>query len=1457
MKNTFKYIFIAACSLATVVSCARFDEQEVPEQATKVKMTFTAKIEGKDTEVDTKTVLGGQMGDEYRKVLWQPEDSIGIVNSLGYRYMDKFVNIEDEVSETGTFTGSTNDGSTFYMFYPYSDKLYARDYDRIEFVIPAGQTYAKESFTSNAMPMVGKGNPQEIVQFYSLCGVLALNITGSETIQSISFTGKDASGFPIPITGEYYVDMSSESSYQIYTRGNNGNTVTLSCGEGVEVNETEATPFYIVLPTGTYESFMLLISTTDGKVMMKESTKPLTIKRANVTKTGALTYVANETINLSELGTANCYIVTEPGLYSIDATVIGNGEFGMVDKAAFHTSRTSISPIAAELLWEDNSGIIDGVTPAGDKINFIVTGYEGNALVAAKDANGKILWSWHIWVTDQPQDQLYVNSTGSYTMLDRNLGATSASRGNGEQWRESVGLPYQWGRKDPFAEGKYQSTSSQLYLKETVQSPTYFAYGNDKWAKDWSQYLWSPDQKTIYDPCPAGYRVAVREVWSGFTVNGETADRVESMNVKDSFDYGWNFYINDTDETAWYPVTVEIGYWGDTYYSNDTGRIWSATNDGGNYSKHLGYYYYSEYECWVNPTEGDTNPMYGHPVRCMKDELITAVSVRLHSVTDATVNSAKASATIAVQGDIEIERSGIIYGTESDITLETGNVVNSENVYGDIDLTMEDLSPYTKYFVKAFAVTTEGAVYYSANTEVFVTLTEDGKLNLSSVGTANSYMLPPLAMEYSFNATVIGNGDFGLVEGANFHTTTTSISPASAELLWEDRTGLIVEGSVKFDGANITFNTTGIKGNAVIAAKNEGGKILWSWHIWVTDVTEDHIYENDLGTFVVQDRNLGATRGDKGVGEQWKESTGLEYLWGRKDPFAGGNLVETSQYYYITDGILHPTAKPSDWERTESMWRPDMKTIYDPCPVGYRVASNDIWYGFSTSATSGAFENGWYFLYNGVDAAWYPTLGKAYPTYTSYWGDCYMVSSTYRGGFYFASWNSYTTSIDAGSLRCMKDENANSVTVKIQSVTDKTSTTANVNASIASQGNISIVSAGIVYGTSSALTTENGTKVTTDVTFGKFTSAIEGLAPLTKYYVRAFATADDGNTYYSSNTLSFITPSEDGIVNLSVGGTANSYIVLPAKGIYTFDLVKGNSSESVGAVDTVEVLWETYNNMYEVVAGTVVSSATVENGKAKFEIPENVVPGNALIAAKDADGTILWSWHIWVADFDPVMTQQTYRSGAVMMDRNLGAVSVKPGSVESYGFFYQWGRKDPFVIPGYMTTAPADAIVYDYYDSSNDTIENAVQNPTTVYDDARWNERNELWSTGTSKTIYDPCPVGWKVSDKYAWDGLRRADNSQLGYFQLSSESATPTAYIPLPGYSEGSADIYQNTERGRIWLSERSNMMWFWVWNSEPGHSSYYSVDELMGVRCMKIEDGGKPGSGDDYIVDDDYEWE
>ena len=219
--------------------------------------------------------------------------------------------------------------------------------------------------------------------------------------------------------------------------------------------------------------------------------------------------------------------------------------------------------------------------------------------------------------------------------------------------------------------------------------------------------------------------------------------------------------------------------------------------------------------------------------------------------------------------------------------------------------------------------------------------------------------------------------------------------------------------------------------------------------------------------------------------------------------------------------------------------------------------------------------------------------------------------------------------------------------------------------------------------------------------------------------------------------------------------TANCYIVSKA-GAYRFRTVIGNSLESVGPVSSAEVLWETFGTTTAPSKGDLIGNVSYSDGFISFLTDDTFREGNALIAAKDASGNILWSWHIWLTD-EP--QSQTYNNNAgVMMDRNLGATSATPGDVGALGLLYQWGRKDPFLGSSSIgsTTETKSTIVWPLpvtSTASTGTIAFATACPTTFI--AR-NQNNKDWCYSetiasdaerwkSSKTIYDPCPAGWKV----------------------------------------------------------------------------------------------------------------
>ena len=331
-------------------------------------------------------------------------------------------------------------------------------------------------------------------------------------------------------------------------------------------------------------------------------------------------------------------------------------------------------------------------------------------------------------------------------------------------------------------------------------------------------------------------------------------------------------------------------------------------------------------------------------------------------------------------------------------------------------------------------------------------------------------------------------------------------------------------------------------------------------------------------------------------------------------------------------------------------------------------------------------------------------------------------------------------------------------------------------------------------------------KVLTDVmsTDGNYSLKVDGLVTDTKYYYCWYACQD--GTYTYGNTNSFATL---GIVaqDLSINGTANCYII-SGSGKYKIKAVKGNSDESVGDVASSEILWESFGTDITPNIGDLIRWVSCNKTEIVFEVPSDFKEGNAVIAAKDASGNILWSWHIWLTD--QPQGQEYYNGAGTMMDRNLGATSATPGDVGALGLLYQWGRKDPFLGSSSISSNTVVKSTISWpssvsTSSSRGTVSYVVANPTTFvsgvsssYYDWHYSSRNNtLWTTSDkTKSIYDPCPVGWRVpdgGDNGVWSKALGSSSSftQSSLYNSSNEGMNfsgkfgnaSTIWYPASGY--------------------------------------------------------------------------
>ena len=287
----------------------------------------------------------------------------------------------------------------------------------------------------------------------------------------------------------------------------------------------------------------------------------------------------------------------------------------------------------------------------------------GNVVIAVTK-NNVVVWSWHLWFIhdDALNTVTCTNFQGyKYKFTQETLGwkytvwnstTYSAPRSvkvkvrqtkgqispatrteavltitqNPGNTRQGYATFYQFGRKDALpsagaiAEGNYSfdSAGGGHSIGYAIQHPwNMFRHaGAGTYVNDWCNAtyynLWSMDNtvtgyndnavvKTIYDPCPAGFKMPASNAFTGFTTNGQNAG---PMNTSGAWDNGWNFYnkIGSPDATVWFPASgYRTDFDGLLYLMDNQGFFWSAVP------------FLTHMSCILNFDTGGVTPLHDLP----------------------------------------------------------------------------------------------------------------------------------------------------------------------------------------------------------------------------------------------------------------------------------------------------------------------------------------------------------------------------------------------------------------------------------------------------------------------------------------------------------------------------------------------------------------------------------------------------------------------------------------------------------------------------------------------------------------------------------------------------------------------------------------------------------------------------------------------------------------------------
>ena len=270
--------------------------------------------------------------------------------------------------------------------------------------------------------------------------------------------------------------------------------------------------------------------------------------------------------------TANCYIVNAPGTYQLPL-VYGNAiKDGGTNEEAYnndafvnHLGQRITSPYIKEnsgctphdcaLVWSDGFYMFKDVHLSEDEDYLVFTldcqfMQQANAIVAVRDDDGNIMWSWHIWVTEH--EDIYGtyeiddwdNASTKYHLMKYNLGWVDGKqvyynernvtylftqKGSGKtaemkviqkgatfNYKDAGSTYYQWGRKDPIvalrnrdqiggADYRLHETSEEKYqykyeieqvpISESIKNPNILYTRKNDWPTTWmssgySEQLW-------------------------------------------------------------------------------------------------------------------------------------------------------------------------------------------------------------------------------------------------------------------------------------------------------------------------------------------------------------------------------------------------------------------------------------------------------------------------------------------------------------------------------------------------------------------------------------------------------------------------------------------------------------------------------------------------------------------------------------------------------------------------------------------------------------------------------------------------------------------------------------------------------------------------------------------------------------------------------------------------------
>ncbi|CAM3774750.1 DUF1566 domain-containing protein [Flavobacterium gelidilacus] len=543
-------------------------------------------------------------------------------------------------------------------------------------------------------------------------------------------------------------------------------------------------------------------------------------------------------------------------------------------------------------------------------------------------------------------------------------------------------------------------------------------------------------------------------------------------------------------------------------------------------------------------------------------------AVKTDDFFDVTQTTVSVSGNVLTDNGSNLTARGICYGIDYNPTILGQKKIYSNSTLGNYTCMIDNLSPSTTYFARAYATNSDGTAYgksisfttLQATIPIISLTTEANLITATTVKTGG----------------IITNSGASAVTSRGVCYSNTITSPTIANTKTNDGTGI---GTFVSSLTGLTPNTTyyirAYATNAIGTAYGDIKSFTTTSATIATGLTTTAISiitqtSANSGGNIAGDG--GATITSRGV--CWSNTTSSPTTSNSKTTDGNGIGTFSSNMTSLLPGTTYYVrAYATNSAGTAYGSTKTFTTLYPTIPTG--MTTNSVSNIMQTTATSGGNstgDGGASITSRGV--CWSNTTsspsinnsktidGSGIGSFTS------NLTSLLPGTTYYV--RAYATNSAGTAYGTAKIFTTSSATIPTGITTFNSSSisqnTATNGGSIATDGGSSITSRGVCWSTTTTSPTIANSKTINGSGTGSFSSSLTGLNPNTTYYVRAYATNNIGTAY--GNSTSFTT-----LPNLSVGqpyqGGIIAYIYVSGDSGYvagqTHGLIATTSNQSSSA----------------------------------------------------------------------------------------------------------------------------------------------------------------------------------------------------------------------------------------------------------------------------------------------------